>query len=61
MTHCFSYQEEAIRWQIYNTARHNALAVAVIENFKFHDLRHTWAAWHRQAGTSCDALKDLGG
>jgi len=24
-------------------------------------LRHTWASWHRQAGTSCDELKDLGG
>jgi len=20
-----------------------------------------WASWHRQAGTSCDELKDLGG
>jgi len=24
-------------------------------------LRHTWASWHRQARTSCDELKHLGG
>src|SRR5207302_4633240 len=24
-------------------------------------LRHTWASWRRQAGTSTDELKDLGG
>lgn len=61
LTHCFSYQGERIRWQITNTAWHHALAAAGIEDFRFHDLRHTWASWHRQAGTSCDELKDLGG
>lgn len=24
-------------------------------------MHHTWASWHRQAGTSTDELKDLGG
>lgn len=61
LTHCFTYQGEPIRWQITNTAWHTALATASIEDFRFHDLRHTWASWHRQAGTSCDELKDLGG
>ena len=30
-------------------------------DLRVHDLRHTWASWHRQAGTSRDELKDLGG
>jgi integrase len=43
----------------------NKLQVALkpvrLADLRFHDLRHTWASWHRQAGTSCDELKDLGG
>jgi integrase len=61
LTHCFTYEGKPIRWQITNTAWHTALEAAGIKDFRFHDLRHTWASWHRQAGTSCDELKDLGG
>ena len=61
LTHCFTYQGEPWKWQISNTAWHTALVAAGIKDFRFHDLRHTWASWHRQAGTSCDELKDLGG
>ncbi len=56
-----TYQGEPIQRSNCNTAWYNALEVAGREDFRFHDLRHTWASWHRQAGTSTDELKDLGG
>ena len=58
---CFTYRGQPIRWQLSNSGWLKALQKAGIEDFRFHDLRHTWASWHRQAGTSCDELKDLGG
>ncbi|WP_155845414.1 site-specific integrase [Chitinilyticum aquatile] len=58
---CFTFKGEPIRWQLSNTAWLKALERAGITDFRFHDLRHTWASWHRQSGTSCDELKDLGG
>ncbi|NMM28954.1 MAG: site-specific integrase [Glaciimonas sp.] len=58
---CFTYRGKPIGWDVSNTAWHSALQKAGLEDFRFHDLRHTWASWHRQAGTSVDELKDLGG
>lgn len=59
--YCFTYMGAPIRRSNCNTAWYHALKEAGIDDFRFHDLRHTWASWHRQAGTSCDELKDLGG
>lgn len=38
-----------------------ALERAKVRNFTWHDLRHTWASWHVQAGTPLPVLKELGG
>lgn len=38
-----------------------ALELAVIEDFRWHDLRHTFATWHRQAGTPTHELQRLEG
>ncbi|WP_244618433.1 tyrosine-type recombinase/integrase [Rhodoferax sediminis] len=51
--YCFTFRGERIQRAITNTAWYSALEAAGIGNFRFHDLRHTWASWHRQAGTSC--------
>lgn len=59
--YCFTYEGRPIRWQVSNNAWVKAVKRAGLDDFRFHDLRHTWASWHRQAGTSCDELKDLGG
>jgi len=34
---------------------------AGVPEFRFHDLRHTWASWHAMAGTPLSVLQELGG
>ncbi|AYP69185.1 integrase [Edwardsiella phage Edno5] len=44
-----------------NKAWRSALRRAGIENFRFHDLRHTWASWLVQEGVPLSALQEMGG
>ena len=39
----------------------SALKRAGINDFRWHDLRHTWASWHRMQGTPTHELQQLGG
>lgn len=43
------------------TAWKTACAAAGLSNFRWHDLRHTWATWHIMQGTPREALQKLGG
>ena len=56
----FTYRGNRIV-QAGNGAWRRALKAAKIENFRWHDLRHTWASWHVQNGTPLYTLKELRG
>ena len=47
--------------QVSTAAWYKALSRAAIENFRWQDLRHTWASWHIQGGTPLNVLQELGG
>ena len=57
---CFTYKRKPIL-KCNTKAWRNALVAANIENFRWHDLRHTWASWHIQNGTPMHVLQELGG
>ncbi len=55
----FTYRGRPIN-QANTRSWRRALARAGIENFRWHDLRHSWASWHAQSGTPLYVLQDLG-
>jgi len=59
-THVFTYHGHPIA-NVSTKAWWKGLELAGIENFRWHDLRHTFATWHRQAGTPTHELQRLGG
>jgi site-specific recombinase XerC len=59
-SHVFSYLGAPIK-QVSTRAWYLALQRAGLEDFRFRDLRHTWASWHIQSGTPLFALQKLGG
>lgn len=56
----FTYRGKPMREPAHARWR-QGLRQAGIKNFRWHDLRHTWASWHVQSGTPLAVLKDLGG
>lgn len=59
-TRVFTYQGKPLN-SVNTKAWKKALERAEIEDFRWHDLRHTWATWQRAAGTPTHELQKLGG
>ncbi len=54
--------EQVRRMRVDNqTAFRSACRRAGIEDFRFHDLRHTWASWLIQSGVPLSVLQEMGG
>jgi len=58
--HVFTYAGKPIG-QVNTRAWQRALKRSGIENFRWHDLRHTWASWLVQNGTPLYDLQEMGG
>lgn len=55
----FSYKGKPIT-QVNTKAWYKALKRAGIENFRWHDLRHTWASWLTQQGVPLNVIQEMG-
>jgi integrase len=47
------------RWDTYRSAFERAVEIAKIDDFHFHDLRHTFASWLVMAGRPIAEVKEL--
>lgn len=56
----FAYKGKGVR-RANTYAFKNACKRVGLEDFRWHDLRHTWATWHVQRGTPIEILQELGG
>lgn len=59
-TRVFTYRGKPIK-QLTTRAWYKTLDKLNIKDFRWHDLRHTWASWHVQNGTPLHVLQELGG
>jgi integrase len=57
----FTYNGRPIAFRVGDGVWTRACKVAGLKNFRWHDLRHTWASWHVQRGTPLAVLQELGG
>jgi integrase len=55
----FTYRGKPVK-QTSTKAWYAALERAGIDDFRWHDWRHTWAGWHVQNGTPLYALQEQG-
>ena len=56
----FSYKNKPVK-RLNTKAWYDAKRRAGIENFRWHDLRHSWASWLVQQGVSLYAVQEMGG
>jgi len=56
----FTYKGEPYE-RVYTQAWQKALKRAGLENFRWHDLRHTWASWLAQKGVPLSDIQEMGG
>jgi integrase len=56
----FTFRGNPVRRANTKSFKETCKAVGLTD-FRWHDLRHTWATWHIQRGTPLEVLQELGG